>query len=64
MREKLENPRNVSVELVVLAVLVCGGGMGSVGLKRRRDVGVDPERPERVVEVEDDEFGEWEAWVE
>lgn len=51
------------VEGVVLAVAVRGGGVGGVGLDGGRDVGVDPERPQGVVEIEDDELGEGEGGV-
>lgn len=35
--------------------------MRGVGLEGREDVGVDPEGPQGVVEVEDDELGEGES---
>ena len=51
---------HVVVEGEGLAEAVRGGGglAAAAGLQRRRDVGVDPEGPEGVVEVEDDERGE------
>ena len=36
-------------------------GPSLLGLERCRDMGVDPERPEGVVQVEDEQLGKWEA---
>lgn len=39
-----------------------GVGVGTIyGLEGRRDMRIDPERPEGVVEVEDDEGREWQG---
>lgn len=43
---------------------VDGFGVVVFGFQRRCDVGVDPEGPERIVEVEDDDLGQREAIIE
>lgn len=53
-----EDLGNVAVELEFLARAVCCAGMRRVDLQRRRDMCIDPKRPERVVEIEDDEARE------
>lgn len=58
MREELQDVGDVGVEGEVFAFAVGGEGVGGVGLEGPEDVGVYPEGPEGVVEVEDDEFGE------
>lgn len=57
--------RDVSVSGACgLDLPVNGFGVVVFGFQRRCDVSVDPERPERIVEVEDDDLGQREAIIE
>lgn len=63
MWEKLQNIRNIRVKGVFFPVAVSGESVGCIWFERRRDVGVYPEGPKGVVEVEDDEFWQGESWI-
>ncbi|CAH0025923.1 unnamed protein product [Clonostachys rhizophaga] len=65
VREGVEDGGDVGVECEGLAEAVCGGGgvLGGGWLEGRGDVAVDPEGPEGVVEVEDDELWEGQGRV-
>ena len=59
-----QQARDVVVEAVVAAVGVADGQPAvAAAFERGRDVRVDPEGPEGVVEVEDDELGQRERRV-